>query len=139
MSVTTAATTHTRLDALLAKCIALAPRIAVFVVPGGVYYRAPIAKGGSSMAVVGGQDKNRSRVPLVFDCGVPTDECRGAMKTDHNGHSYKVHGDYESARKCAKRHAAKLTAEGGPIVLASKPQRIKIGKGRRLMRVPIRG
>lgn len=83
-------------------------------------------------------EKNRSRVPLVFDCGVPMSECRGRLSTDHNGDYYKVHDDYDGARNCNKRHARQLSVAGGPVVIPSKPQRIKIGKGRRLMRVPIR-
>ena len=68
----------------------------------------------------------------MYDCGVPRENCTGgvvkAQAKVRDG--YKAHVDYESARKCAKRHAAKLTAEGdGAVYLTNKPQRLRRGKG----------
>lgn len=92
------------------------------------------------MSAIGGrQEKNRGRVPLKYDCGVPMAECSGSLSTDHNGNAYKVHSDLDAARKCGKRWAKSVSPPGGAIMLPPKPQRIKIGKGKRFMRVPVRG
>lgn len=68
----------------------------------------------------------------MYDCGVPREHCSGsvvkAQAKVRDG--YKAHGDGDSARRCAKRYAAKLTAEGdGTMYLPNKPQRIRRGKG----------
>jgi hypothetical protein len=70
---------------------------------------------------------------MPFDCGVPRELCSGAVvqcqKSVREG--YKAHGDMDSAKRCARKYAQRLTAEGGqngPIHLPSKPLRLKPGK-----------
>jgi hypothetical protein len=67
----------------------------------------------------------------MYDCGVPREECSGfvvkAQAKVRDG--YKAHGDAESARKCAKRFAVKMTAAGDGVVhLPNKPTHLRRGK-----------
>ena len=67
----------------------------------------------------------------MYDCGVPREHCTGyvikAQAKVREG--YKAHGDAASARKCAKRYAVKLTAEGdGTMYLPNKPTHLRKGK-----------
>lgn len=68
----------------------------------------------------------------MFSCGVPREHCSGSViKTQARvADGFKAHGTAEHAVKCAKKWAAKVNAEnpGGPILLTSKPMRLKPGK-----------
>lgn len=84
----------------------------------------------------------------MCDCGTPRECCSGSVVKAQARvrEGYKAHGDRESAVRCAKRYAAKLTQEGdGAYFIPAKPARLKPGKGlhggagKRFMAPKVRG
>lgn len=69
------------------------------------------------------------------DCGVPFGGCFGATGNHVAGthvRGYKTHATYDEASRCQKRWLRRendrRAMSGEPILLGSKPQRMKRGK-----------
>lgn len=90
------------------------------------------------------QTKRRSPRRVMWDCGVPAEHCTGGTRAVNinnmnNPNRYKVHGDYGSARKCNQQYCKMRSAEGGGILIPSKPQQVKCSKGQVLLHPKVRG
>lgn len=86
------------------------------------------------MAMSAGGEKRKKSAPLLFDCGVPVEQCAASKNVVTNvNRVYKAHSDYDHARKCNKRYAL---ANG---LMPSKPQKIKANKGIAYLHPAIRG
>lgn len=82
-------------------------------------------------------DHENKKHPLLYSCGTPQDLCQGSAK----GKDVKGHANMGAARSCQRAYIRYFEKEnpGGPRLLMGRPQRIRVGKTHRGMRIPIRG
>lgn len=87
-----------------------------------------------------GQEKRKGKRNCYFDCGVPLEECSAPLVVSSGPklRKYKAHKTWDEANLCAKKYAAKRTAEGDGIFIPNKPFLVKQGKSGRAMVPSIR-